>query len=339
MRIVASKGKDKFGLDRQYLKFIRAYTLCRGEVDYPFQWLMIEPTNRCNLRCVMCPQAGKMARERGFMEFSLFQKILDEAADFVKAIQLFHSGESLLHPRIFDMIRSAASRNIYTLINTNGTLLDENKARSALDSGLNSISFSFDTFQKDTYESLRVGASYEKTLKNMDRFLNLKVQRNQRWPHTIIEIIDMKDTRPHMKAFMRQAREMGFDEVRVWKFHNWTDDDEVVDLHSPFSGNSHGYYPCEYPFFLMAVYWDGTVVPCCIDYDGSYPFGNVRESSLLSIWNSPKAQHLRRTMRSGTTPKTELCQDCSFLREPRSSRTLVGRLFSSYARWIGIMRR
>jgi len=335
---MAAKGEDKLGLDRQYLKFLRAYTLCQAEVDYPYQWLMVEPTNQCNLRCVMCPQSGKMTREKGFMDFSLFQRILDEAEDTVKAVQLFHSGESLLHPRIFDMIRSASSRDIYTLINTNGTLLDETKARATLDSGLNSISFSFDTFQKGTYESLRVGASFEKTFKNMDRFLNLKAQKNQRWPHTIIEIIDMKDTRPHIEAFIRQAREMGFDDVRVWKFHNWTDADEVVDRHSPFAVDNHAYYPCEYPFFLMAIYWDGTVVPCCIDYDGTYPLGKVPETSLTSIWNNRRSRHLRSTMRTKKTPKTGLCRDCSFLREPRSTRSFPGKLLSFYARVLGFFR-
>ena len=333
------KGKDKFGLDRQYLKFIRAYSLCEPEVDYPFQWLMIEPTNNCNLRCVMCPQAGKMTREKGFMEYDLFKNLIDEVSGSVKSVQLFHSGESFLHPKIFDMIAYTASNNIYSLINTNGTLLDENKAKAVLDSGLNSISFSFDTFHKDTYESVRVGAQFDKTLKNILDFLKLKAQKKQKSPHTIIEILEMLDTNSHKDTFFHQAKEMGFDEVRIWKFHNWTENDIVNDQHSPYSINQDAYYPCEYPFFLMAVYWDGTVVPCCLDYNKGYPLGNVNDTSLMTIWNNRQLIKLRSTMWSKETPKTMLCKDCSLLKEPRSSRSLAGKLFSSYARLIGIMRR
>lgn len=36
-----TKDNDKIGIDRQYLKFINAYTLFREEEDYPFQWLMV----------------------------------------------------------------------------------------------------------------------------------------------------------------------------------------------------------------------------------------------------------------------------------------------------------
>ena len=153
-----------------------------------------------------------------------------------------------------------------------------------------------------------------------------------------IEIIEMKDTQPHIKAFFQKAKNMGFDEVRIWKFHNWTNADAVANQHNPFSLDENVYYPCEYPFFQMAIYWDGTVVPCCIDYNGSYPLGNITETPLTSIWNNQRSKHLRHTMRTRKTPKTMLCQDCSFLSQPRSSRTLLGKIFSSYAKLVGTLR-
>jgi radical SAM protein with 4Fe4S-binding SPASM domain len=333
------KPKDKLGLDLTYLKFLKSYTLCQKEIDYPFQWLMIEPTNRCNLRCIMCPQAGKLSRKKGQMEFSLFRKILDEAGDFVKSVQLFHTGESFLHPQIFEMISYAASRNLYTLINTNGTLLDEAKAHAILDSGLDSLSFSFDSFDKGTYEAIRTGARYERTLENVERFLNLRAQKGQRRPQTIIEIIDMVDTRPHLEAFATRARNMGFDEVRVWKFHNWTDTDNVSESHSPFSANGSSYYPCEYPFMQLAVYWDGTVVPCCMDYDGKYRLGDATQESLLEIWNGPRLAALRGSMRSRQSKKMPLCEGCSFLSEPKSYCSRFGRIFAYYARLLGAWRK
>jgi len=337
---MTAKGKTKLGIDWNYLKFINAYTLCKTEVDYPVQWLMIEPTNNCNLSCVMCPQAGKLSRKKGFMDFSLFQRIIDAASESVKTVQLFHSGEAFLHPRIFDMIHYTSSKSIYSLINTNGTLINEAKSEAILDSGLNSISFSFDSFHKNTYESIRKGANFDKTLKNIEYFLNLKAKRRQKWPISVIEIIDMKDTRPYLKSFMKRAKNMGFDEVRVWKFHNWTDDDTIAENHTPFYQSRKAYYPCEYPFFQMSIYWDGTVVPCCLDYNGSYPLGNISEDTTLKgIWNNTRSKHLRTTMQTRMSPKTKLCKDCSFLIEPRSTRSIPGKLFSYYAKFVGAMRK
>ena len=41
--------------------------------------MMIEPTDVCNLKCPLCPSGnGKLKRAKGFMDFSLFKKIIDE---------------------------------------------------------------------------------------------------------------------------------------------------------------------------------------------------------------------------------------------------------------------
>ena len=109
--------------------------------------MWVEPTNTCNLKCVMCPQScDETPFKRGFMEFSLFRKIIDEAKDFVFDINLHHSGESLLHPDIIEMIRYAKQAGIYTRMHTNATKLDEKKAQGILDAGLDFLSFSFLTY-------------------------------------------------------------------------------------------------------------------------------------------------------------------------------------------------
>ena len=40
--------------------------------------IQFEVTNSCNLKCKMCPVNNGMKREKGFMDFNLFKKVLDE---------------------------------------------------------------------------------------------------------------------------------------------------------------------------------------------------------------------------------------------------------------------
>ena len=65
----------------------------------------IEPTNHCNLKCVMCPQPRDMTREKGTMDIVLFKKLIDELkmtpAEF---IYLHQFGESLLVNDVYEMI-------------------------------------------------------------------------------------------------------------------------------------------------------------------------------------------------------------------------------------------
>jgi len=72
------------------------------EVDhFPYQ-IYIELTNNCNLSCDFCARKI-MQRKSGFMDESLFKKIIDEISLIrpYAHIQLFGIGESTLDKKIF----------------------------------------------------------------------------------------------------------------------------------------------------------------------------------------------------------------------------------------------
>jgi len=91
------------------LKAIRAYKCQQTELAYFPTFLWIEPTNKCNLRCIICPNKLIPKEDTGFMEWDLFKKVIDEAKDFGSIIALYIRGESLLHPDLFKMIRCYVS--------------------------------------------------------------------------------------------------------------------------------------------------------------------------------------------------------------------------------------
>jgi len=113
------------------LRLIRAYQSYRAKrirLDYLPIRLWIEPTDHCNLSCVMCPNKDLPKEKKGFMDLNLFQKIIDEAAAFAFDAHLLHRGESLLHPRFFEMARYANDKGVRTKLHTNATVLDEKKS-------------------------------------------------------------------------------------------------------------------------------------------------------------------------------------------------------------------
>src|SRR5579883_2934405 len=81
----------------QFLKNSRVY-------GHPVR-LVIEPTNHCNLSCPLCP-AGRdnKGHERGMMKLEDFKAIIDEVGEYLFEIDLYDFGESLLNPRIYEMI-------------------------------------------------------------------------------------------------------------------------------------------------------------------------------------------------------------------------------------------
>jgi len=273
--------------------------------------LWIEPTDHCNLRCVMCPNKDLPKEKKGFMDLDLFQKIIDEAAAFVFDVHLLHRGESLLHPHFFEMAGYAHGKGIRTKLHTNGTVLDEKKARLIIDSGLDQVSFSFDGYDKETYESIRVNGDFERTVQNIVRFLQIKKEEQSKKPYAILELINFPDSpiksnSQSQKDFLRHFKDLPLDKIVIKEYHNWAGETGKVPKRRHYS-------PCTFLWNALIIFWDGSVLPCSQDFFGYYILGNVKESSLAEIWNNDKMLHLRLNHINGHIDEFETCRECDRL--------------------------
>lgn len=64
--------------------------------------------------------------------------------------------------------------------------------------------------------------------------------------------------------------------------------------------NDHGWGKrCAKPFRELSIRWDGNVAICCNDWRGEYKCGNVLETPIDVIWNSPPFQAARKALYHG----------------------------------------
>ena len=105
-------------------------------IDAPFPpEIWIENTNCCNARCIMCPRE-KHTRPLGFMEFSLFERLIEEIARHKNEVQRVHFhnyGEPLLDEKLLERIKLAKSlgiRHVYFV--TNASMLTPEKSRELI---------------------------------------------------------------------------------------------------------------------------------------------------------------------------------------------------------------
>ena len=100
-------NRNTFSIDKVFNRFkvINEYSKKKDElVSFP-NMIHIEPTNHCNLGCIMCPQPREMQRVKGMMNFDLYKSIIDELKDTpAEFVYLHQFGESLLHKKITDMV-------------------------------------------------------------------------------------------------------------------------------------------------------------------------------------------------------------------------------------------
>ena len=170
----------------------------RGSQKLPYGplRLWLEPTSFCNLKCPMCTSKDIPEDKIGYMDWDLYRKIIDEAKGFVYDINLFMGGESLFHKRLPEMIAYAKANGIRTRLSTNATVLTKEQREEPLDAGLDFIIFSFDGYEKEIYEKIRVNANFEKTLGNIRAFLEEKKERGTGKPYVMFQVIEFADNPP-----------------------------------------------------------------------------------------------------------------------------------------------
>lgn len=259
----------------------------------------------------MCPNKELRKEEKGFMSLELYEKIIREAAGFIIDLHLYHRGESLLHPQLVLMVKIARNAGLFTKLHTNATLLDGNLGRGLIEAGLDQLTFSFDGFDAPTYEKIRVNGRFEKTVGNILEFLKLKKSLASRKPVTILELIAFPEANPTkknkaMKAFLARFRNLPLDRIEIRELHNWAGETGEI-------ASSGHYSLCPFLWLSLVVLWDGTVLPCTQDFHGFYPLGNVRDNSLLDLWNSPPQVSLREKIINRDLTSLLTCSRCDRL--------------------------
>lgn len=286
--------------------------------------LDIEPTNICNLRCPFCyrtlaiQENSQVFERQGHLSVELFRLILEQITEngkcMVPAIKFTHRGEPLLNQNLPELIRLAKEAGaIDVIVNTNGTRLTQSLAEKLLDAGLDRMLFSFDSPRKEQYEAIRIGASYNEVLQNIRDFVAIR-NKKQKKIQTLVRVgmVMTEDTAPYVQEFVDL-----FDPVadvisfnRVYKEVELDDnggywvDGTYHDVKSILFADSQLWQ-------RMTINWDGEAEICCQNYKQEYTLGNVRNTSVLEIWNGKRFNAVRALHKEGKWWAVPQCRKCT----------------------------
>ncbi len=281
------------------------------KIPAPPTRIWLEPTNACNLRCIMCPNSQNYnALKRGMMEWELFINLINQIKEFAYDVNLFHRGESLLHPKFIEMVKLTAEAGLRPRLHTNATLLSREYSEELIKAGLEFISFSFDGYDKEMYEKIRVGAKFEQVLGNIIGFLEAKKALGFSKPYAVLEVMevikkDEAELRRQREEFRAKFKDLPLDKFIIRRIHNW------AGLYgSPPKGN---YVPCTFPYYSMTIFYDGKVPACPQDFFGEIIIGDATKESLLDIWNGENMVKLRRSFQKRENPKHPRCEKCDMI--------------------------
>jgi len=274
--------------------FLEQRTISRG---FPAH-LKIELTSYCNLKCKVCP-SRIMKRGEGFIDPNLFKSIIDQTQ---KTEFIYHHfmGESLFHPNVFELINYSKRKGIKTGLSTNATILDNEKAKEMIKSGLDFLVISFDGGSKEAYENIRENANYHQTLINIQNLLSM-VKKSKTKLIPVVQVIDYD-----MDMATIQKLYDTFDCGIMLKIaKDWAGS---VDIDSMLKKTNE--ITCLLPWIEMSILWDGRVVPCANCFDAQNTLGDANKQGLYEIWNSPVMQNFRRIHIDKHLKMVDVCNEC-----------------------------
>jgi MoaA/NifB/PqqE/SkfB family radical SAM enzyme len=246
--------------------------------------VLVDTISHCNLKCSMCGHKN-MQRSKGIMDMSLFKKIIDEIAETDKSVRvwLVFFGEPFLLKKntLQNMIGYAKEKGLTDVVlNTNGVLLNSEKATVLVESGLDALYVGIDAATPEIYAQIRVGGNLETVIHNIDTLLEIKKAKASLTPEVYTQMVVMEENEHQVDDFVDFWTQKGVI-AKIRPKVSWAGLVKASNL--VLTENER--WPCYWSMQTMSITHDGKAVLCAVDVDARYTAGDITQKSLYSVWN------------------------------------------------------
>ena len=271
----------------------------------------IEITNRCNLACDFCHGTK---RPLGTMPPEDFRRIAEKLRGETSYLYLHVLGEPLLHPQLKELLAIAGELGFRVCLVTNGTLLHKRREELLAAKSLHKVSVSLHSFEGNGGAGdlpAYLQQVWEVCLPLSERgvLCALRLWNEGTAPRLngAVEAFLSQRIGRDVESLPRDAR--GNRTLRPNLFLERAERFGWPDLNAPESGANfcHGFSR------QLAVLWDGTVTPCCLDSEGDIPLGNLLSQPLEEILQGKRAAAMAAGF-AARKPTEELCRRCGYAR-------------------------
>jgi hypothetical protein len=139
--------------------------------NLPLEFVFVSLTQRCNLSCPMCMRHSLARWEDADISPPVLDAFL-ESSSAIYSVFLGGVGEPLLFKGLevtLEALKKRMPSGAQVGMNTNGLLLDSDRAARLLDLGLDWLCFSLDGARKETFERIRTGGTTDNVAKAKPR--------------------------------------------------------------------------------------------------------------------------------------------------------------------------
>ena len=270
-----------------------------------FNKIYVEITNICNLNCSFCSKDKRELKEMNIDEFEL---VINKIKDYTNTIYLHIKGEPLLHSKLDDILKITNKYNINVRITTNGTLLKEKYSILKKYNNIKQINISLHSENNKKNYFLDIFATCDLLSKKIPivyRIWTLDDYKLNKLSTIIVDKIinyykldnfDIKNNNIIIKdnIYLDMANKF------IWPSDN---KENKNDIGTCLGTKTH-----------IGILSDGTVVPCCLDSNGSLKLGNIFTCNMDDIINSKLFTIINNGFKNNKLV-SNICRNCSFRKQ------------------------
>lgn len=294
------------------------------------QRLVLELTNACNLKCIMC------GRDEANFTLTVFDtdilKSLSPILDEVEEVTLFGWGEPTLHPQFEEILAFLDNYPVKKYFVTNGMRLDKIKDW-LFKYHVDIMAISVDGAKPETNNTIRVNSDLDFIVKELKDIVRIKKEKNLNYPYMNFVMTMFDRNIEELPDLVKLAADIGLEEVKGVYLTVFSDNllnetlynkkDKVkrvfdcteklgeelgIKIKLPYlqdsdiAGNKEhkDCYTAWRDFFVGS---DGFIRPCQSNALKFFKFD--KNKSFEEMWNSEEYQKFRRSVNSD-----DMCEGC-----------------------------
>ena len=187
------------------------------KIKYPSH-IWIEPTTRCNTRCLTC---GHYFSDFGNdMLPEVFEKIEKQVLDHVNRVDLIGYGEPLISKIFLQILNSCVKRGIKISTTTNGLLLTEDLIEKLVVSNVDLI-ISIDGTTPEVFNSIRPKIKFDRIIKALKMIKKYNRKYSNSDSNLFVNMVVVKRNMHQVADMVELANEFGV--KRIIYFNCWAD--------------------------------------------------------------------------------------------------------------------
>ncbi len=206
----------------------------------------IWPTNRCNLRCIMCGTwASRRNLEKSGIKYNVQDEIKSELSDkklfevLLESIELgakefliTGGGEPFVRRNItLQMMKEIKKHSLFGNLNTNGTLMESKDVSQIIEMSWDMIMFSLDGHNPKIHDYIRnVSGTFDKVVNILNEFKRLKKESNSETPKIVFNTVLTNKNYKDISQMIEFARDVECENITFIPLIAYDESVKILEL-------------------------------------------------------------------------------------------------------------